>query len=231
MKLTMLLAVPAVIWALRGIGRTRLARNLGLGLVGAAVVLGPAHLWAGRHVFDELRVARRFISLATPWRPVFDALKGPVGNNAMRDWVIRLTPILVVLLALALARVVRPAARLRPDEPEGLDPEVERVVSEGAVALVVLTTAYLLVAPYSLPWYDVASWAPLALVAGGAIDALLLLRLVTYALAYVPGRIVDMPAQLERVTMDYRRHVTPYVGWVLLAAVVLLAVRPRSREP
>jgi hypothetical protein len=230
MKLTMLLAVPALIWALRGIGRTRLARNLGLGLVGAAIVLVPAHLWAGRHVFDELRVAHRFISLATPWRPVFDALKGPVGNHATRDWVVGLSPLVVVLVAIALARVARPSPKLRADGPNGLDPEVERVVSEGALALVVLTAAYLLAAPYSLPWYDVASWAPLALVAGGAIDALLLVRLVAYSLAYVPGRILGMSAHVERVTMDYRKHVTPYVGWLLLAAVVLLALRPRSRE-
>jgi hypothetical protein len=230
-KLTVLLAVPALVWGLRGIERRRLVRSLGWGFLGAAIVLLPAHLWAGRHAFDELRVAQRFISLATVWRPVFDALKGPVGNDATRDWVVRLTPVVVLLLAIALARVVRPAPKLRPDEPGGLDPEVERVVSEGARALVVLTGAYLLAAPYSLPWYDVLTWAPLALVAGGAVDALLLVRLVTYSLAYVPGRVLGMSADVERVTMDYRRNVTPYVGWLLLAAVVLLAVRPRSREP
>ena len=94
----------------------------------------------------------------------------------------------------------------------------------------VLFAAYLLAAPYSLPWYDVSAWAPLALVAGGAIDAVLLVRLVAYAIAYVPGRVIGMSAQVERVTMDYRKHVTPYVGWLLLVVVVLLAVRPRSRE-
>ena len=58
---------------------------------------------------------------------------------------------------------------------------------DGAVALVVLLAAYVLAAPYSLPWYDASAWAPLALVAGGALDAVLLVRLVAYAVAYVPG--------------------------------------------
>ena len=230
-KLTMVLAVPALVWALRSIGRTRLARNLALGLVGAVAVLLPAHLWVGAHVFDELKVAHRFISLATPWRPVFDALKGPVGNNELRDWVVRLTPVVVVLIAVALARVARPAANLRGRSVgEPFDAELERVVSDGAVALVVLTGAYLLGAPYSLPWYDTGTWAPLALAAGGALDAVFLVRLVAFATAYVPGRVIGMSARVEEVTMDYRRHVTPYVGWVLLGALVLLAGRRRTPE-
>jgi hypothetical protein len=233
-KLTMLLAVPALVWAIRRLPLARLARHLGLGLAGAALVLAPAHLWAGPHVFDQLRVAHRFISLATPWRPVFDALKGPVGNNATRQWVVALTPVAVVVVALLLARIVRPAANLhRPQLAEGapgpaLGAEEEQVVSDGAVALVVLNAAYVLAAPYSLPWYDAAVWAPLALVAGGALDAVLLIRLVAYAIAYVPGRVLGMSATVHDLTLGYRRSVTPYLGWLALVALVVLASRRRS---
>jgi Glycosyltransferase family 87 len=226
-KLTMLLAVPALVWALRRLPVRRLAGHLALGLVGAAIVLAPAHLWAGPHVFEQLRVAHRYVSLATPWRPVFDALKGPVGNNDMRHWIVLLTPIVVILVAVALARIVRAAPNLRRVN-DGPDEESEQVVSDGAVALVVLTAAYVLAAPYSLPWYDAVTWAPLALVAGGALDAVLLVRLVAYALAYVPGRVLGMTTTVHDLTLGYRRHVTPYVGWLLLVAVLALAGRRRS---
>jgi hypothetical protein len=227
-KLTMTLAALALVWAVRRLELGDLLRHLGLGLVGAAVVLVPAHLWAGSHVFDELRVAHRFVSLATPWRLVFDALKGPVGNDRTRHWIVWLTPIVVALVAVALARVVRPAAKLQAT-PEGWPgPVEEQVVSDGAVALVVLGAAYTMAAPYSLPWYDVAAWAPLALVAGGAVDAVLLTRLVAYAVAYVPGRILGGSATVSDLTMGYRRHVTPYLGLLTLLAVVVLAVRRRS---
>jgi hypothetical protein len=145
----------------------------------------------------------------------------------MRHWIVLLTPVVVILVAVALARIVRWAPNLRrvTDGPDEVD---ERVVSDGAVALVVLTVAYVLAAPYSLPWYDVVSWAPLALVAGGALDAVLLVRLVAYALAYVPGRVLGMSTTVHDLTLGYRRHVTPYVGWLLLVAVVVLAGRRRS---
>lgn len=233
-KLTMLLAVPALVWAVRRLPVGRLARHIGLGLAGAAVVLVPAHVWAGPHVFDQLRVARRFISLATPWRPVFDALKGPVGDNATRHWVVVLTPVVVLLVAVALARIVRPAANLRRSSVEDgaptdrLEVEEEQVVSDGSVALVVLTAAYVLAAPYSLPWYDAVVWAPLALVAGGALDAVLLVRLVAYGIAYVPGRVLGMSTTVHDLTLGYRRLVTPYVGWLALVALMVLASRRRS---
>lgn len=239
MKLTMVLAVPALVWAVRGLGRTRLVRTLGLGLVGVAVVLVPAHLWAGSHVFDELRVAHRFISLATPWRPVFDLLKGPVGNDVMRDWVVRLAPVVILLLVVALARILQVSAASRAGPATGPPPGVEpadaddrdRVVSDGATALVVLTGAYLLGAPYTLPWYDAPLWAPLALVGASALDAVFLVRLVAVAIAYVPGRVIGMSARVEELTMDYRRHVTPYVGWLVLVAVAVLAGRRRAPKP
>ena len=64
--------------------------------------------------------------------------------------------------------------------------EKTRLLLDAARVTVVLGAAYVLGAPYSLPWYDAVAWAPLALVAVPALDVLLLVRLVTYAAAYVP---------------------------------------------
>jgi hypothetical protein len=226
-KLTLVLAVPALLWAARHLGRRRWLEHVGLGVAGAAVVLVPAHLWAGSHVFDQVRHARIYVSLATPWRPIVDALSGPFGHAPVRQWVVRLAPVVVALAALVLWRVVRPAANLQ-GERDGRD---ELVVPDAAVAMVVLLAAYVLAAPYSLPWYDVAAWAPLALVAGGALDAVLLVQLTAYAMAYVPGRVEGMSTRVHDLTLDYREHVTPYVGGLALVALVALALRRRSPEP
>src|SRR5690606_14563308 len=58
----------AALWALRSLPRrSGVVAAAGLA-VGAVAVLVPVHLWAGPHVFDQLRQAGRFTSLATPWR-------------------------------------------------------------------------------------------------------------------------------------------------------------------
>jgi hypothetical protein len=98
-------------------------------------------------------------------------------------------------------------------------------VGDAARASVVLGAAYVLAAPYSLPWYDALVWAPLGLVCAGAVDALLLTRLVAYALAYVPGRVLGMSEQVQSLTLGYRRGVAPWIGWAVLIALALVAVR------
>jgi hypothetical protein len=100
------------------------------------------------------------------------------------------------------------------------------------LASVVLATAYLLAAPYSLPWYDALAWAPLGLVASGLLDAVLLVRLAALSVAYVPGRVLGMSDRVRDVTLGYRTNVAPWVGWALLIAIGWLAARSwrRSRQ-
>ena len=77
------------------------------------------------------------------------------------------------------------------------------------------------------------AWAPLALLPSGALDTLLLVRLVSVAVAYVPGRVLGMSERVRDVTMAYRTSVAPWIGWALLVAVGWLAVRSwrRRRQP
>ena len=82
----------------------------------------------------------------------------------------------------------------------------------------VLSTAYALAAPYSLPWYDLLTWASLPLLAASVLDLVLLGRLAVLALAYVPGRVVGMTPAVEDLTLAFRRSVAPYAvlllwGW------------------
>jgi hypothetical protein len=200
-KVTFVLLAPAILYAL---WRNRSgARPVLLGLLGTALVLAPTYLLAGPHVLDQLSTARRFVSLATPWRLVLDGLTGPLSEGVLRTSIQLLWPVVLVLLALLLARLV--GLRLTRREPVA----DTRVTEDAALAAVVLGAAYLFAAPYSLPWYDALAWAPLGLVAGGALDALLLTRLVALAIAYVPGRVVGMSAAVEDLTLGYRRQVAP----------------------
>ncbi|HKG52134.1 MAG TPA: polyprenol phosphomannose-dependent alpha 1,6 mannosyltransferase MptB [Actinomycetales bacterium] len=226
-KLTCVLLGPAVLWALwqrrlhaagspAGTPAEPWWRPAVRGVVGAALVLVPMMVWAGPHVLDQLLRARRFVSLATPWRPLVDALTGPLPNDLVRVGVGLLTPLVVLAVAVLLARLLP-----RPVPPEP--------VAEAARASVVLAGAYVLAAPYSLPWYDALAWAPLALVGASAVDVLLLLRLSAYALAYVPGRVLGMTERVQTLTLGFRREVVPWVGWAVLLALILLArARPRA---
>lgn len=196
----------------------QLARRAALCALGALVAVVPLHLWAGPHVFDQLGAARRSVSLATPWRPVLELLTGPVSPGVVRSLISGLSVVLFAALALALWRLTVGRA---PDT----------VVGQSVRWALVLSTAYTLAAPYSLPWYDSLTWATLPVLAASALDLVLLARLAVMALAYVPGRVVGMTETVERVTLAFRRHVAPYAALLVWAAVVTLAGRSGSGRP
>jgi hypothetical protein len=129
-------------------------------------------------------------------------------------------------LACAVALAVLLARRLFA-VPTGVaaDPDGGSVTADAARAAVVLSAAWLLTTPYALPWYDAMVWGPLALLA----------RLSVLALAYVPGRVVAMSADVERLTLGFRRETAPWLVLAGLVAVVGWAARrppePGSRRP
>lgn len=102
------------------------------------------------------------------------------------------------------------------------DPRPEAIRVTAIVGL-----AWLLTATYSLPWYDVVAWAPITLLAGGAYDWLLLARTTVLAVAYLPGRAVELPAVLDMITRNLRGTVGPLTGIALLVlAVIFVRARP-----
>jgi hypothetical protein len=239
-KLPYAVAGVAALWALRRLPRGRLLRHAALGAAGALLVLVPAHVLAGPHVLDQLGNAGRMVSLATPWRPVADGLGLLVGSDTTRAAV---TPV-AGLLALWLAR--RLARRFPWSPSDGADGAVgsadgggagggstedgggwgPRAVTEAARAAVALSAAWVLTAPYALPWYDALVWAPLALAGASWLDDVLLVRLATLAVAYVPGRVVGLSPGVQAVTLAVRSWVAPVV-----AVAVLVVVVRRTRRP
>jgi hypothetical protein len=226
------LAGLAVCWGLRAAGREGW-RRAGWGALGALAVLVPAHLWTGPHTYDQVDAASKFVSFATPWRLLVDHLG---ARPVVRPAAVLLA---VVLAALLARRFTRPASAAAPEAetPCGATasaPPADPVLRSAATATVVLGAAWVLSVPYALPWYDVMVWAFLPLVAGHPVlDGALLLRLAALALAYVPGRVVGLGPDVERVTLGFRRDVAPWLVLLALSAVVAwtLAGRPRPPRP
>lgn len=228
-KITFGLFALAVLWGLRTRPLPALVRHLAVMLAAGLLVLVPAHLWSGPHTYDALGQAGRQISLAVPWRLVADRLD-PVFGSAVRDVIGPLAMGLGAVLAGLLLRRLRnlPVGVLgggvavrgqgRPmDVP--VDPTAERAAMVRAALAV--SVGWLLVTPYSLPWYDSMVWAPLALLTPTLLDGALLARLVVLVLAYVPGRVVGMSEEVENITLGFRRAVAP---WLELAVIVTVSV-------
>jgi hypothetical protein len=186
-------------------------------LAALAIVL-PLHLWAGPHVFDQLDRARRSISLATPWRLLYEVLSGPLTAAHARTLVTWLAVALVLVFVVVLARITR---HLAPGTATGA----------AARWALVLSTAYTVGAPYSLPWYDLLTWATLPVLAASALDAIVLLRLTAMAVAYVPGRVVGMTPTVERVTLWVRRSLVPYAVLLVWGLLPSAATRVSSQTP
>lgn len=225
----------AALWGVRGLARDQRWRAVANGLFGAVVVLVPAHAWAGPHVIDQLRTASGFTSIASPWRAVVNGVEWALGEpGAMRPVVVPLALVAAAGLAWALSHRVS-SHRVLPPPTRGAGPEA-------AAAAVVLCAAWVLCAPYTLPWYDAMVWAPLALLPArrqlARLETVLLVRLCVLALAYLPGRVVGMSEQVATLTLGFRRYLAP----ALVLVTVLVALRwglsgrgdpagPRPRQP
>jgi alpha-1,6-mannosyltransferase len=178
-------------------------RDLALLVAGAAVVAIPGYAIAGRGAFEQLSRASRLVSLATPWRLLVDVAGPP------RRLVGVLAFVLFVLLVAALARV-------------GPPPRTAAAVAG------VLTVAYVLAAPYALPWYDVLPWAVLSLAAASWRDWLLLGHTTVLSLSYLPGRAAAViHGALHAVTWHMRTGVAP---WLLLALLLFVGVETWRRQ-
>lgn len=213
-KVTAGLIVAAVLigwWVAR---RRELLWRTGLFAAGLLPSLGLYVLW-WPDVLAQLRLARRHISLGSPWRLLLDSERlGPVDDERVRALIVAAAAVVCIVLALLLWRLT---ARTFPGTSAGVAGRV----------LVVGSLAYVLAAPYSLPWYDLLVWAGLALAARSAVDLVALWRATVLALAYVPGRVVAMSDPVEELTLYGRRSLAPYavlIAWGLLLLLWLHSV-------
>ncbi len=208
-----------LLWAWWRLDQTARVRRAATSLAAFAVTAVVVHLPFGSHVYDQVDQARRSISLATPWRPVYELLRGPLGGSTTRTVVFVVAAVLMVFLAALILRLTR---HLVPDD----------LLGEATRVTFALATAYVLLAPYSLPWYELLTWALLPLLAPSALDLVLLGRGAVMAVAYVPGRVLGLELAWPARMLWWRKVVGPIAGVAALVVTAVSALRrpaPRRR--
>jgi hypothetical protein len=198
------LAWVALMWAAR---RSRSA--LASLAVGFAVVAGAAYAVGGTSIVRQLSRASHLVSLGTPWRPVADLLDPALGDGTARH--------LIGVLAIGLTLAVIVALYRLSDEV--------RIGLPAALALA-FSFAYVLSAPYALPWYDAAPWVLLPLLAASRIDGLLTAHTAVLSLAYIPGRAAyQLHGAMHTVAFGMRDVASPILLTTLLVVLAGLAWR------
>ena len=116
-----------------------------------------------------------------------------------------------------------------PGLPVGDDPQRDPLTIALRTALV-LSVAWLITSMYTLSWYDLIAWIPLAVLAASKLDRIMLMRIAPLSLAYVPGRAIDVGPALDFTASRVRDTVSPIVQMAVLVAVVLWWRKPDRPE-
>lgn len=75
--------------------------------------------------------------------------------------------------------------------------------------------------PYTLSWYDLIAWAPLALLRPTRLDGLMVLRGAALSVAYVTGRTVGFSdLMVDGVAFVVRDVICSAIQWYVLVAIV-----------
>jgi alpha-1,6-mannosyltransferase len=94
----------------------------------------------------------------------------------------------------------------------------------------VLSVAWLITSMYTLSWYDLMAWVPLAVLATSKLDRIMLIRGTALSLAYVPGRAIEYGAALDFTAARVRDTISPIIQMAVLLAVVLWWRQPDRPE-
>lgn len=212
----------AMLWAYR-----RQPRKALLLCAGTVIPMGLAYaLWAPTAFVQVLRNGS-YVSVGSWANPVFRFLHLFVTSVTSKIVVGVLAYVGLVVIAWMLSRVVGWTAA--PGLPAGADLRRDPLTIALRTALM-LSVAWLITSMYTLSWYDLIAWMPLALVAASKLDRILLLRIAPLSLAYVPGRAIDFGASLDFTSSRVRDTISPIFQAAVLVAVVLWWRRPDRDE-
>ena len=212
----------AMLWAYR-----REPKKALLLCVGTVIPMGLAYvLWAPTAFFQVLRNGG-YVSVGSWANPVFRFLDLFVTGTTAKIITGVISYSGLIVIAWMLSRVVpwTPA----PGVAAGVDPQRDPLTIALRTALV-LSVAWLITSMYTLSWYDLIAWMPLAVLAAGKLDQIMLMRIAPLSLAYVPGRAIDMGAALDFTANRVRDTLSPIVQMAVLVAVVLWWRKPDRPE-
>jgi alpha-1,6-mannosyltransferase len=189
--------------------------------------MGLAYVvWQPNAFFQVLRNGS-YVSVGSWANPVFLFL-----DLFLADWVAKIIVGLIsygglVVIAWMLSKVVPWTSA--PGLPRGADPRLDPLTVALRTSLI-LSVAWLVTAMYTLSWYDLIAWLPLAVLAASKLDRMMLMRITLLSLSYVPGRAVEMSLPLDVVSGVFRYGISPLVQVAVLVAIVLWWRKPDREE-
>jgi alpha-1,6-mannosyltransferase len=212
----------AMLWAYR-----REPKKAVLLCLGAVIPMGLAYvLWAPTAFFQVLRNGS-YVSVGSWANPVFRFLDLFMTGVAAKIIVGVIAYAGLIVIAWMLSKVVGWTAA--PGLVAGADPQRDPLTIALRTALV-LSTAWLITSMYTLSWYDLIAWIPLAVLAANKLDRIMLLRIAPLSMAYVPGRAIEVGAALDFTANRVRDTVSPIFQMAVLLAVVLWWRKPGRTE-
>jgi alpha-1,6-mannosyltransferase len=212
----------AMLWAYR-----REPKKAVLLCLGALIPMALAYvLWAPTAFFQVLRNGS-YVSVGSWANPVFRFLDLFMTGVAAKIIVGVIAYAGLVVIAWMLSKVVGWTAA--PGLVAGADPQRDPLTIALRTALV-LSTAWLITSMYTLSWYDLIAWIPLAVLAANKLDRIMLLRIAPLSMAYVPGRAIQVGAALDFTANRVRDTVSPIFQMAVLLAVVLWWRKPGRPE-
>jgi alpha-1,6-mannosyltransferase len=212
----------AMLWAYR-----REPKKALLLCLGTAVPMGLAYvLWQPTAFLQALRNGG-YVSVGSWANPLYRLLDVFLTGFQAKVIVGVISYIGLIVIAWMLFRVVpwTPA----PDLDRNADLRQDPLTIALRTALV-LSVAWLITSMYTLSWYDLLAWMPLAVLAASKLDKIMLIRGAALSLAYVPGRAIDVGPVLDFTATRMRDTVSPIIQMTMLLAVILWWRQPDRPE-
>jgi hypothetical protein len=212
----------AMLWAYR-----REPKKALLLCLGTAIPMGLAYvLWQPTAFFQALRNGG-YVSVGSWANPVYSFLALFMTEFHAKVVIGIISYIGFIVIAWMLSRVVpwTAAPGLAKDADLKRDP-----LTIALRTALVLSVAWLITSMYTLSWYDLLAWMPLAVLAASKLDQIMVIRGAALSLAYVPGRAIDMGPALDFTATRIRDTVSPIIQMAMLLAVVLWWRQPDRPE-
>ncbi len=212
----------AMLWAYR-----REPKKAILLCLGTALPMGLAYLlWQPTAFLQALRNGG-YVSVGSWANPLYRLLDVFMTGFHAKVVVGVISYIGLIVIGWMLSRVVpwTPAPGLDKDADLRRDP-----LTIALRTALVLSVAWLITSMYTLSWYDLLAWMPLAVLAANKLDKIMLIRGTALSLAYVPGRAIDMGTALDATSARIRDTVSPIVQLAMVLAVILWWRQPDRPE-
>jgi alpha-1,6-mannosyltransferase len=212
----------AMLWAYR-----RKPKKALLLCLGTAIPMGLAYvLWQPTAFFQALRNGG-YVSVGSWANPVYSFLALFMTEYHAKVVIGVISYIGFIVIAWMLSRVVpwTAAPGLAKDADLKRDP-----LTIALRTALVLSVAWLITSMYTLSWYDLLAWMPLAVLAASKLDQIMVIRGTALSLAYVPGRAIDMGPALDFTATRMRDTVSPIIQMAMLLAVILWWRQPDRPE-